>query len=553
MKFKKSISFLLVFVMLLSMSATAAYAQNTASFQNITDRSVIPVINIAGDADPLYSKDGKKLLDLSDMSDPDNATSNESDSDSVMESVANVLYPFLVEGLLTNNWDNYYASLQKEVGEILGDALLDPNGNVTNGSDIAQSRRNENEYNRTHNKSSGGYYFYNTYHFWYDWRRDPIEIADEFHAYIQDVKAVTKKDKVAIIGKCLGVNVVFAYIQKYGLDDIQGIAIDGGVVNGAESMSEIISGKFVLDGNAITRFMIDCNAFGLEIDDLITYTIDLLTKAQVFDTVAGITKATIYNRIIHGVTSALALSTTFTWPSYWAGVTTEDYETAKEYVFGEEGSDKRTEYAGLIAKLDNYDRVVRQNVDDILKKIVDTDGVNLCIISKYGMQMLPCIESRNNIGDQFASVTRSSFGATTSSIYDTLSDEYIQSVTASGNERYIAPDKQVDASTCLYPDYTWFVKGASHTNWTRGENALLLTVATANTQLTVNDFEISQFMVYDSENDQMLKMTKDNCDCYNWSASYEDDNPTFFQKIILYFKSLFTWLKEVFNRLNSES
>ena len=44
----------------------------------------------------------------------------------------------------------------------------------------------------------------------------------------------------------------------------------------------------------------------------------------------------------------------------------EDYESAKYYIFGEEGSEKRKEYAGLIAKLDNYDREVRQRVPELL-------------------------------------------------------------------------------------------------------------------------------------------------------------------------------------------
>ncbi len=553
MKFKKSIALVLSVLMIFSACSVAVFADETATYEQVLHQSKIPTITIAGDADPLYDKDGKKLLDLSNMSDPDNASDNESDDDSLMKSIANVLYPFTVEGLLTDKWDNYYTNLQKEIGELVGDALLDNNGDVTNGSDIGQNKRDEMAYNKTHNKAfNGGYYDENSYRFWYDWRKDPIEIADELNEYIKAVKSATKKNKVGLVGKCLGVNVVMAYVAKYGLDDICGVSIDGGVTNGAESISELISGKFVLDGDAINRFIIDCNVFGLEIDELISYTIDMLSKAQVFDTIAGITKETIYDKVIYGVTSALALSTAFTWPSYWAGVTSEDYETAKEYVFGPEGSAKREEYNGLIEKLDNYDKVVRQNVGNLVTKIAETEGVNLCIISKYGMQMLPCIESRNNIGDQFASVTRSSFGATTSTIYGTLSDEYIKSVEDSGDGKYISPDKQVDASTCMYPEYTWFVKGASHTNWTRFENDLLLTVATADRQLTINDFEISQFMVFDNETNTMSKMTEENCDCYNWTANETEDNPVTEEQTLFYFiKSFFWWLVAIFQRLYS--
>lgn len=519
-------------------------------YVEITKYVPVPVIVISGDAAPIYDAEGKKLLDLSDMSDPDNASDNETGKEELIESIANILLPFLIEGLLNDKWDSYYENLQKEIGELLGDALLDNNGNVTNGSHLDPARVAALEYNRTHNHQYNGLYSESAYKFWYDWRLDPIEIADDFNQYILDVKSVTNSDKVAIVGRCLGTNVVLAYVEKYGLDDICGVGLDGGVTNGSEAISEIISGKFKLDGNAISRFLIDCNAFGLKIDSLISSTFDLLAKSNVLPSITQATKETIYYRIIEGVTSALALSTVFTWPSYWAGVTTEDYETAKNYVFGPEGSEKRTEYAGLIAKLDNYDVTVRQRIPEIMNEIADNEDVNLAIISKYGMQMFPCIESRNKLGDQFVSVARSSFGATASTIYDTLSDDYIASVVNAGKGRYISPDKQVDASTCMFPDCTWFVKGASHTNWTEVENYLLATVATYNRQLTVNDIKLTQFMVYDNETRVMSPMTAENCDCYNWDAVETLDEPeTTLERVFAFVRSLIYWLINVFKKI----
>ena len=547
---KKVLSLVLSLVILLT-AIIPALSASAEDYVAITNAVKVPVIFISGDADPIYDAEGNKLLDLSDMSDPDNTSDNESDKEELMESIANILYPFLVDGLLNDKWDNYYENLQKEIGELLGDALLDCNGEVTNGSKIAQRRVDEVEYARTHDKKINGEYYYTSYRFWYDWRRDPIEVADDFNEYIKDVKESSHMDKVAVVGRCLGTSVVLAYVEKYGLDDICGIGFDGGISNGAEAISEIISGKFKLDGNAISRFLVDCNAFGLKIDSLISSSIDLLAKGHVLDSISEATKETIYYRVIKGVTSALALSTAFTWPSYWAGVTAEDYETAKNYVFGPEGSEKRVEYAGLIAKIDNYDKTVRQHIPDIIKEIGDDANTNLAIISKYGMQMFPCVESRNNLGDQFVSVKRSSFGATASTIYDTLSDDYISSVVAAGKGKYISPDKQVDASTCMYPDYTWFVKGASHTNWTDMENHLLMIATTHKGQMTVDDTEISQFMVFDNESKVMSKMTTDNCDCYNWAAKKTEDKPeTKLDRVFAFLKSLFNWLVLIFKRIS---
>ncbi|MGN1118162.1 MAG: hypothetical protein ACI4RU_06080, partial [Acutalibacteraceae bacterium] len=83
----------------------------------------------------------------------------------------------------------------------------------------------------------------------------------------------------------------------------------------------------------------------------------------------------------------------------------------------------------------------------------------------------------------------------------------------------------IDASTCLFPEYTWFVKNASHSDRTNGEYDILYTVMRADRQLTVDDFGYTQFMVYDNETKTMMPMTEENCDTYNWTANSKEDNP----------------------------
>ena len=259
------------------------------------------------------------------------------------------------------------------------------------------------------------------------------------------------------------------------------------------------------------------------VNELITEIIDMLSKAGVFMGISTVTKETIYYQVVKGVTSALALSTFFTFPSYWAAVKSEDYEEAKLYVFGPEGSEKRQKYAGLIAKLDNYDKNVRRKIPAIMNEI--NDNGNLGIIAKYGVQMVPIVESRNAVADQFASVTCASYGATTSNIYGTLSDEYIARRVEEGKGKYISPDKQIDASTCQFPDQTWFVKGAKHSQWTEYESEILSNIVFADRQLTVDDSPLSQFIVFDIETKESSAMTEENCDTYYWDANQKADEP----------------------------
>ncbi len=525
--------------------------------------SQIPIVHIFGDGTALYDKDGNKLLEYRELLGTigkDNGTDSEKTEEEkerekeLYKSVANVVLPFLIEGLGTGNYDNYYSALQKEIGELFSGILLDKNGNNSNGSGISQENKNTMEYWLTHDQKKGkGYYGLFDYIFWYDWRLDPLETAEELHTFIAGIKESTGAKKVSIAARCLGSSVATAYVAKYGTEDIHAIAFNGGVVNGAEILSETISGKFCLDGNAVNRFLIDCNGYGLfNVDTFINETIDMLSKAGVFEVISGVTKETIYYTVVKGVTSALALSTFFTFPSYWAAVKSEDYETAKEYVFGKEGSEKRREYAGLIAKLDNYDKKVRQKIPEIMNEI--NDSGNLAVIAKYGSQIVPVIESRNELADQFATVKSASYGATTSDIYSTLSDDYITQRISEGKGKYISPDKQIDASTCLFPDQTWFVKGVKHSNWTNTENDIIYAILKAENQLTVEDSPLSQFIVYDNETKKGAAMTQENCNTYFWTANEKADKPESPAARLMFFLfSFLKWLKSAFERLSSSA
>lgn len=512
--------------------------------------SQIPVIRISGDGEALYDSDGNKIFHYKDVAKLIKGDSESgADNSEMYKSMAENLLPALAKGLMLNSWDDLYAALETEISKIFANSLLDENGNVTNGSGLSQRRKDEMLKKRTYSqKGDKGFFAWGDYWFHYDWRLDPMETADEFHTFVQDIKRTTGCEKVGIAATCLGTNIVMAYVAKYGAKDIQGIGIDGSVVGGAEILSDVICAKFDVDPPALMRVLRDVEGLGMfSMNDFLTATIDMLVQTGLLEGVISTTENIFYDRLVEGVTSALALSTFYTWPNYWACVTPEDYESAKYYVFGEEGSEKREKYAGLIEKLDRYDREVRQKVPQLLQKVKD-DGANLGIISKYGFQMIPITSNTDAISDQFASVKRSSFGATTSDVYTTLSDEYIAQRTAEGKGKYISPDKQIDASTCLYPDNTWFIKGSSHSNWTSYEVKIMYEVASADRQLTVNDYPYTQFMVYDKETNNLEPMTTENCNTEHWDAAPEVYKPnSFFDKIKVAFNAFFVWFKLFIN------
>ncbi len=532
---KKSLAVLLAFLLALG-AVLPAFALDYSD-----PSTEIPVILIGGDGEPLYDKDGNKVFEATDLT----AVFDNVEGGSAYESVANVLQPFLLEGVLFHRWDHYYENLEKEIGELTESFRLDENGNAVNGTTIAASRFGENDWNMHHDKKgSKGYYAYKDYCFWYDWRLDPLEIADQLDRYINNVLAATGAEKVAVASRCVGTTVALSYVAKYGTEKLYGLGIDGSCTAGGEFISDAISGKFRLDGEALGRFLTDCSAFGLfDTSEFARASIDLLSKSGAIDAFTATARATVYKQIVEGATSALALATVFTMPCYWAFVTAEDYDVALRYVFGEPGSEKRQQYAGLIEKLDRYHETVRLHLEELVTSLPE-NGVRACIVSKYGTQIVPICASCDAVSDEYASVKSSSFGATTSSIFETLPEEYIAARETEGLGRYISPDRQVDASTCMLPDQTWFIKGARHGDWLDQESQLIYDVITAAAPVTVEDLPCTQFIAYDNGTKAFVPMTAENCHTEFWT---EDQKPrrmlNCFERLAAFGRSLRNWLR----------
>ncbi len=523
----------------------------TAGFTGSNLRSSVPVIYISGDSNELAYDNGTKRFAIEDML---NIFKNSEDGN-ISEAAFNILYPFILKGIAFDDWDDYYDAVYKELSDVYEPIKLDENGDPNGDCGIPQNQKDDLKNAMNQNRvDANGTYAERSYIFYYDWRLDPILLADQLHEYIEGVKKATGHDKVSISVKCLGCNVVLSYIHKYSTDSIKGIGIDVSTSMGADFLSGMLSGDFGIDGNAIARLVTDLserNDFHTDIIRFVTSTVNLLENTGAIDKLTDVARAELYSKIEYGIVSALALSTFMTYPGYWAVVEVDDFEKALNYVFGEEGSEKRIKYKGLIEKITYYNDTIKKNVYPIMKKL-EANGVNLCIISKYGVQMVPCLKDGSILGDEYVSVYNSSFGATTSNLYTTLSDKYIEEQIDKGLGKYISPDKQIDASTCLFPDYTWFFKGVSHGYYTTPEVDLIMKVIDADRQLTVDDFDLTQFIVYDYETHTAAPMTEENCKNEYWTADETIEHPkTKAEKLRSFLSSLFDWLKNLFNMLTS--
>lgn len=185
------------------------------------------------------------------------------------------------------------------------------------------------------------------------------------------------------------------------------------------------------------------------------------------------------------------------------------------------------------------------------------EGGNLCVIAKYGVQLTPFVKSMNIVGDQFTTVSCASYGATTTDIYSTFDDEYIKNRVEEGKDKYISPDKQVDASTCMFPDQTWFIKGANHSDWTDAENRILYNVITADNQLTVDDSVYSQFFIAVKQEGanqyKFAPMDEGNCDNYYWKANKKADEATGKERLAYFVFAIATLVLKLLTKLIKDS
>ena len=81
-----------------------------------------------------------------------------------------------------------------------------------------------------------------------------------------------------------------------------------------------------------------------------------------------------------------------------------------------------------------------------------------------------------------------------------------------------------------------------------------MTVIDADRQLTIDDFDWTQFIVYDYQTDIAEPMTEENCHNEYWEADEKTDHPqTKKEKLVSFLKSLFRWIKSLFELIISRA
>lgn len=564
---KKLLAVLICLILVFSCSATAFASTQVEN---------IPIIMLRGDGTQIYVPD-------------ENAENGERniwgdafnnlEGGKISEAALTILKPFLIDGLLADEWELYYETFYNEIAPLFEEIRLDSAGNPQYNSGLGKEDLLNNENSCKQNPAlwQGGRYTVSNYVYRYDWRLDPADVIDDLHQYILNVMSATGKKKVALSGNCLGGSYVFAYLEKYGdLGHIKNVMFNATVGNGNALLTDAFCGDIVLDSVAIQRFahqMVvksDSSTFAGFFDstpvfnEFILSTYDMISQVGVLDKF-GMSFDELYQKIYEGLVPRLAIAIFATMPGYWTMVEPERYEEAKAFVFGKEGDERYEQYKELIAKLDSYHNTVSTKKTAIIKKC-RAAGVHFGATAKYGVQMYPFVASQNQLADEIVDFENASFGATVAKdVFSVLPDEHIKNAVANGTDKYISLDKQIDASTSLFKDSLWIEKNVSHDNWNTDHK--LIEEFCRHTEFTIyDDPKYPQYMIllpdtieidpeigaFDNSTGEIVPMTEENCNLTLWDEMPDDSKsePTIFSRLMSFFRWLTAAIKYILQLSN---
>lgn len=556
---KKIISlFLVLLLALLTLSPVAAAADAEVYEKR-------PLIYIRGNGDPIYTADGRALpAGFDAIFDSFGGSGDDSIStEDIIETTANILLPFLAEGMLMDKWDNYAKAIYEEFAPLFEEMALDENGNAQFGTVVSPEAMWDAEYRAGIDFGAEGREFDTLdYKFCYDYRLSPYDNVDRLHEYVLKVMDTTDYDEVCLSAKCMGGSLLNAYLERYGsLGHVKKVFYGDVLSNGQSLISDMFSGKITFN-DAYTQLYVKQLEYcgetgegtGLALSQLafeiVNRTVDLFTQTGMIDVVFGSVE-NLYNKLYQALIPSLILATGMgTMPNYWVSVYEEDMDRALDLIFGKEGTESRAKYAGLIEKIQYYRERVSSDLPAFYDKISNEYGIEVGVMARYGFVNMPIVEHYDELNDGLVGLQDASLGATCSTPLTTLSDSYIAGRIAKNadNAKYISPDKMVDASTCAFPETTWIVKNSHHDD--KAESFRYLAkyfLSYSNVTVSSNSRGISQFLMEDktSERGATVNMTEDNCAGFSWLNETYEEKPTVKTKLI----SLMKWLTSFFNLL----
>lgn len=430
----------------------------------------------------------------------------------------------LMNGLVTGNYDEYCDRIYNAIAPAYADVKLDKNGEASDGSGWGGNMLTKAYSVNRSNYPDGKILFE------YDWRLSVEHNAAILEQFIDRVCREQRVEKVNLLGRCLGGNIISAYLQNAkNLDKVNDVTMLIASTEGVDFIGALFSGQIKLDPDAVDNWAnYFLSAEGLiedpEMNAFITSLISFVNELKILGVGTDFIQK-ILDEVKDNVLARTVRDTYGSFPSFWAMVADEYFEDAINFIFNTD--ELKAEYAGLIEKAYSYHDNVQLNARKRMKEL-NEDGHRFLIISKYNYPNFPLSKDAMAQTDGTAFTSATSFGAYCADYEKTLTKSYINAMSEE-DKQYLSPDNMIDASTCLFPETTWFIKNCYHNNFPESMDRLIVRFFRTEGMTVFTDTETyPQFVDYDKETGEIAPVTS------------PDDLPTDTEKTFVVFIRFFT-------------
>ena len=442
--FKRSLSVILSFILAMSVCVV--------SFASTEQHDPIIVVSGMG-AFPLYStdKDGNKIQVW--------APSGEIIKSTVVSSLKKtVTAKGFVNGVIEALYDEMFSYIACDSdGTSINDVSIPIfDKSVDNYPDDFENSENDEDEVGVIKTLCREYGAENVYFFNYDWRLDPLEHAKDLNKYINNVLSKTNSSTVTLVPCSMGGVVTNSYLYKYGSNKISKILYCLVASRGLDMTGELFNKNIEINTDTLMEYF-----FSFEMGEVLVQVLISTVQAGLNYTKLGVGLDKLISMLLDRINDKAyndLLSRTFAnFPGIWALVGDEYFESAKTKMFGGEMNQL------LEQKINEYHYNVQLNAEPLMKS-AKSNNTDIYIIAAYGYVGAPVSKFATEQSDCLIETKNESFGATCANYGETLGNGYkaVGSVCPDESHNHVSTDCVIDASTCMFPEETWFIKNNRH-------------------------------------------------------------------------------------------
>ncbi|MBQ6019517.1 MAG: hypothetical protein IJL26_04975 [Clostridia bacterium] len=279
---------------------------------------------------------------------------------------------------------------------------------------------------------------------------DPVESGEKLRGFIDNVKSRTGSEKVNLVTISLGGSILTAYLDQYpDCSDINKIINIVSVLGGTDIMADFMDRRFNISDEFLYSEYVPMIMKETSGSASLGYLINILLRI--------LPKQTFYD-ILTAAFSAVLDTVILNDPQFWAMLPGDRYEALADRYLHD------GEHDALLAKTDRYQKA-RMNLKDNLSAAAAA-GVKVFNIAGYDLtyadgdyNYFGIVKSTADANcDGIIPIGSTTLGATSVPTGTQFDKDYLDAA----DPKYISPDKSVDASTCLFPDRTWFFDKQHH-------------------------------------------------------------------------------------------